>query len=1181
MPVQLWAEWQGESASVPDAVRGVVRDSSGKPIAGADVVLTRGPDMVERNSQTDVNGRFDFAKPGGSGEYLISISAAGYKPVRRRVIGDSGTSAIVAAFVLQEWSASLQSVTIVAERAHPETRSTFTIEPGAAQRLVEGSPAVEPPLVDRLSDVTRASLAGVSTADGWSVAGLPAAESQTQLNGLLFRGNSMPRAIPRRIRLSASTYDVANGGFSGGLVAIELPQAGEFRSLAIDGSVGNGEAMGRFLGISPEVALDMGGDWRTRDQRWGVTGGVRLTVQRQAELTLANASDATLTEFGADPAIVRTATQLLLSRSPGFPRLDEGLGRSYFHLSTLARFEPILSADNVNAFIVGVDISRDPASAQTPLTAPTLDNRRTGLNILGQWQRRWISNSAALWDWHTGISLSGDKVIPALSRVATIQLDTRALPESPVPGTPIVLGGTGGEEQKDGFLLESTLQRDVFAGVGRNHRVRFFGAARLDAMRGSRPGTGAVLGFASLADFESSVPNWTSTSVGPTHIAATVVRVSTGLGDEWRSSPRLKLQYGLRLDAQEFKRPGTVTFVQTGGSNNWGRAFVSMSPRFGLSWNVVPPKTGEGYRTTNLFSRHLLPSGVFNFGLGIFQKDFDPDMAVGRPGIWGPVEKRWCEGLSDQGWTLEELAPEAINERCAASAGGLASAPRMSREVFSPSFAPPSSFRATTNFLASWRKLDFEVGSLLNVAIRQPGLQDLALITQPRNILTGEGNRAFFAPDIAIDPVTGMVRPDLSSANGLVQNDMLLTSDRRSRAIQFTFQLSPQLAESDEALRLGYVWTRSRSLEGGWDRDTFGDPRIRTWGPSVLDRRHQIQIEAGRELGPVSITLWTRASSGAAFSPLVSGDVNGDGDSENDRAFIPLLPLDTGASPAAGFPAFIAKAPKRLATCLTRQRGSPAERGSCRGPWTVTSSLMMTMETRTLRIGQRGTLTLAVENVGALADRLINGLPGHGWGTSGVPDPFLFRVSGFDSSRHTFKYVVNPEFGRIPKTGNLRDGYRISLSFAMPLAPPIQHQQIERWLRARGVGNQMPVDSLASRFARNVASLYETVLLESDALFLQPSQVAWIAVERPAYESAFGQIWTELAKQLSDLPAGFDVDAARQLVDSATDRAWELNRVEAHRLRDILTPIQLRLLPWPANILVRSETPVRFRITYY
>lgn len=1180
LPVKVSAQ-QGDSISVPDTVRGIVREEGGKPIERADVVLTRGPDMAERNSQTDVDGRFAFAKPGGSGEYLLAVSATGYRPVRRRLVGAPANRVLVAVLVLQQWSPSLQTVEVLAERAHPQRRSDFSVGAGATERLVEGSLAVGPPLIDGLSDLARASVAGVSTTDGWSVAGLPAAESQTQLNGLLFRGNSIPRNIPRRIRLSASTYDIANSGFSGGLVAIELPRAGEFRNLAVDAAVANREAMSPFLRPSPEIAIDAGGDWRTRDQKWGFSGGARLAVQRQWELSLANASDAILTEFGADPTVARTATQLLSSRSPAFAMLGETPVQSRVHLSALARFEPILQPDRTNAFIIGADLSSDPASTQTPLAAPTLGSRHTGLNIVGQWQRRWISNALALWDWNTGISLSGDNLIPALPRVATIQLDTRATAQSAVPGTPIVMGGTAGRERKDGFLLESTLQRDVFAGRSGNHRVRLIGAARLDAMRQDRPATTATLGFASLADFEASVPDWASTSVGTMQAAATVVRISTGLGDEWRSTPRLKLQYGLRLDAQGFQRPLSTTFEQIGTRNIWGRTFVSMSPRFGLSWNVMEPKTGEGYRTTNLFSRHLLPSGIVNFGFGIFQRDFDPDMALGRSRAWGPIATRWCGPLSNQGWTLEELAPEVIEQSCAASNGSLAPAARQSREVISPTFAPPSSFRATTNFLWSWRQLDIELGGLWNEAMRQPGLQDLALVTQPRSILTGEGNRTFFSPDIAIDPATGIVRPDLSSSGGLVQNDMLITSDRRSRATQFMIQLSPRLIEGDQALRLGYVWTRSRSLEGGWDRDTFGDPHERTWGPSRLDRRHQFQLESGKEIGRVSFLLWTRASSGVPFSPLVAGDVNGDGDGGNDRAFIPLLPPNTGASLVEGFPAFIASAPKRVVSCLARQSGSPAERGSCRGPWTVTSSFLMSAETRTLSIGRRGMVTLAIENLGALADRLINGSRERGWGNSGEPDPFLLRVTGFDSLQRAFRYAVNPQFGRIPKNGNAGDGYRISLSFEFPLAPPIERQQIERWLRARGVGDRMPVDSLATRFARNVASLYETVLEESDALFLQPSQLAWIAAERPQYEGTLGQLWKGLAMELSDLPAGFDVEAARQRVDSATDRAWELNRVEAHRLRDILTPIQLRLLPWPASVLVHAESPVRFRVTYY
>lgn len=83
------------------------------------------------------------------------------------------------------------------------------------------------------------------------------------------------------------------------------------------------------------------------------------------------------------------------------------------------------------------------------------------------------------------------------------------------------------------------------------------------------------------------------------------------------------------------------------------------------------------------------------------------------------------------------------------------------------------------------------------------------------------------------------------------------------------------------------------------------------------------------------------------------------------------------------------------------------------------------------------------------------------------------------------------------------------------------------------------------------------------AEFRSPGERDWLLVEA-------------IGKRLE-----FRIEAARRRVDEATDRAWELNRLEAHRFRQILTDIQLRLLPWPASVLVHAKSPVRFRVTYY
>lgn len=1143
--------------------------------------------MSVQSTLTDSLGRFEFTRPGGSGEYLLTVSAVGYTPVRRRIANETGNRTLEVRLVLAVWATKLQSVKVTAQATPPEPPSVYRVGAGATERLSDGSVAVASPLVNALSDLIRASLGGLSVSDGWSVAGLPGSDSRTELNGLLFRGTSLPRNIPQRIRLSTSTYDIANSGFSGGLVAIEIPPAGEFRKLDLDVASGSsvrairGATVGGSSGFSPEASADLGGDWRTPNQRRGLTAGLRLGVREESILDLNAADSATLDELGADPNIVRTGANLLTDRLGGIASASTPHPRQHISLSAVARIDPSLQPNKINAFTFALNVLHDPVGYGSILASPSLGGTRDQIGLVTQWHLNWISRGLALWDWHTGISGSSNTLNPILGGVATVQLDTKAATSDLGQDTPVLLGGSPGYERENRTTLESTILREARAGRRQNHRVRALAAVKLELSRRERPAAAATIGFASLEDFESSMARWANTSVMPTQGEARTIRISTGLGDDWHPHPRLKVQYGLRLDAQNLKGPGILNDELGSLPAGSAKMIESLSPRFGFSWNVFEPKSGEGYRTTNLFQRHLLPSGVLNMGVGLFQRDFDPDMRLSRALSWGPVRTRSCGPIviSGQEWNAGQLTPQAIDDKCAQSTSVPDSTLSVSREAFVPSFAPPSSVRGTASFSTTWRKFDIELGALWNETRRQPGVEDLAVLRRPQTVLASEGDRKFFSLLSAIDPLTGYVRPQLVASIGGFQSDQIVTSNRKTRSTQITLQLSPRLLEDLDVLRFGYVWTRVRALEGGWDRDAFGDPSKVSWGPGVLDRRHQLQLEAGKQAHRISFTVWARASSGAPISPLVAGDVNGDGFSGNDRAFIPATFSPADSLLSRSFNTFLENAPNRIASCLSHHLGTASARGSCRGPWTVTSAFMASVEARTLGIQHRGLFALAIENVGALLDQLVHGGNAHGWGNSGSPNPFLFQVSGYDPVGKRFTYVVNPTFGRIPS--NLNDGYRVSFSIGIPLASPVQHQQVERWLIAHGVGQRLPRDTLAARLARNVPALYESILADSDALFLQPEQIAWISAARPAYDAGLAQIWTNLANNLTDLPSDFDVQFAVHKIDAAADEAWEFSRVEAHRLPAVLTPLQLRLLPWPAGILARSDKPVKFRVVYY
>src|SRR6185312_12558495 len=149
---------------------------------------------------------------------------------------------------------------------------------------------------------------------------------------------------------------------------------------------------------------------------------------------------------------------------------------------------------------------------------------------------------------------------------------------------------------------------------------------------------------------------------------------------------------------------------------------------------------------------------------------------------------------------------------------------------------------------------------------------------------------------------------------------------------------------------------------------------------------------------------------GLPFTPVVAGDVNGDGLS-NDRAFI-FAPGAGGAAVSSGMSELLSNASSRVRKCLTRQVGTVAGRNSCEGPWTATAAASLTLNPEKLGWDNRTTLSLNVSNPLAGLDELVHGSAHmQGWGQPAAPDPTLLRVRGYDQTTNSFQYDVNPRFG--------------------------------------------------------------------------------------------------------------------------------------------------------------------------
>ena len=60
-------------------------DDSAHALAGATVMVTRGPDRLTQQTATDSSGAFSSRFEQGTGDYLVYVHATGFKPARSRL----------------------------------------------------------------------------------------------------------------------------------------------------------------------------------------------------------------------------------------------------------------------------------------------------------------------------------------------------------------------------------------------------------------------------------------------------------------------------------------------------------------------------------------------------------------------------------------------------------------------------------------------------------------------------------------------------------------------------------------------------------------------------------------------------------------------------------------------------------------------------------------------------------------------------------------------------------------------------------------------------------------------------------------------------------------------------------------------------------------------------------------
>src|SRR5262249_5410718 len=308
---------------------------------------------------------------------------------------------------------------------------------------------------------------------------------------------------------------------------------------------------------------------------------------------------------------------------------------------------------------------------------------------------------------------------------------------------------------------------------------------------------------------------------------------------------------------------------------------------------------------------------------------------------------------------------------------------------------------------------------------------------------------------------------------------------------------------------------------------TVGNPFDRQWGAHTAEGKHQFIVDWNNlpvaDLFYVSINATLK--SGALFTPMIAGDVNGDG-YLNDRAFVfdPARTADTAL--ASGMRSLLASGAPAAKACLAKQLQQLAARATCQAPWVTTANLTVALNPQKVRLPKRANVFLTFTNPLAIADLIAHGNANtRGWGQDIPPDQNLLFVRGFDPATKQFKYAVNERFGSTrPQQSASRSAAFISLSVSYDIGYKRERQMLTQRLDAGRdrPGTKQTAQTLKAFGTSSIPNPMSMIMQQGDSLHLTRKQADSLATLSTKFSRYADSVWTPVAKSLEDTPERYD-----------------------------------------------------------
>ena len=884
---------------------GRVLDETGRPLPNATVIVLHGPTGVSSGVFSRGDGRYNIAGLRTGGPYEIRVSYIGYRTAVRQGVSLTMGQQLRTDFRLRRDVIEAGEIIVTAHRDEVLDASNTGTETHVSAIEIARLPSI----ARSIQDYTRLAPEAASKAGGQSIAGKNNRLNNFQVDGAVLNDafgltgeglptgqvNAQPISLDaiEEFQVQVAPFDVRSGGFAGGLInAVTRSGTNRFRGSLYwfgrnESLVGDldGDEFGDFTDY--QLGFRLGGPVARNRAFFFINGELR----RRSSPSSAGPADSGLPiRFGAGSADLQRIVDIAREKY-GY---DAG------------RYDPFSRDTRNEKFFGRLDVNLSSRHRLTLRHNFVTGDRDDGLNrgrtlftlTSNQFKRDNVTHSSVV---QLNSTFSGSLANEARLSYSRVR-DRRSPLAASFPQVRIDLeepGGTFLGEVRLGverFSQANTLDQDTFEFTNDLHLFKadhtitvgthnefisfdnlfiqdYYGAYEFDSIEAFESGTPTryLLSLSRVPGVERPRAAWDYAQMG------------FYAQDNWRISPRLSLNFGLRADVpvlpdkplanDRFARqfPGHRTDRTPGGQVLW-------SPRFGFNLDAGGERSTQVRGGAGVFAG--LPPAVWLSN------------AYSNTGVdFARIDLATFRNQDVPGFVADPFAQPLPMDASL-------SAPQTTEvNVIDPDFRLPRVFRAN---LALDRRLPLDLVGTVEVLLAR-NLDDVRF----RNLNIGnDGRPTGTTPD---------GRPDYGGrkVSGDFTNVILLENTGKGR--QFNLTLRLRKGENTSFMpglfgSVAYVFQDAEDINSGrssraisnWQYNETDDPNGETTATSDFEVRHRVLATGSWkfELGgghATTVSVFYEGSAGDPYSYMYADDVNGDGIRGNDLAYVPAGRSDVSA----------------------------------------------------------------------------------------------------------------------------------------------------------------------------------------------------------------------------------------------------------------------------------------------